>query len=174
MIIVIMGVAGSGKSTLGQMLAAALGCEFLDGDSLHPQANVEKMTRGVPLTDADRAPWLASIHARIVEWSQRRACLVVACSALKQRYRETLAHGVTLNWVYLKGSENLIHARLRRRQHHFMTAQMLASQFADLEEPTDAITVDVVVPPDVAVQQIIHALKRNLVNPFNSDAQVPL
>lgn len=159
MIIVIMGVAGSGKSTLGQMLAAALGCEFLDGDSLHPQANIEKMTRGVPLTDADRAPWLASIHARIVEWSQRPASLVVACSALKQRYRETLAQGVTLNWVYLKGSENLIHERLRRRQHHFMTAQMLDSQFADLEEPSDAITVDVVVPPDAAVQQIIRALR---------------
>jgi gluconokinase len=174
MIIVIMGVAGSGKSTVGQMLAAALGCEFLDGDSLHTQANVEKMTRGVPLTDADRAPWLASIHARIVEWSQRRASLVVACSALKQRYRETLAQGVTLNWVYLKGSENLIHERLRCREHHFMTAQMLASQFADLEEPTDAITVDVALPPDAAVQQIIDALKRNLINPFNSDAQVPL
>jgi gluconokinase len=158
MIIVIMGVAGSGKSTIGQMLADALSYGFLDGDSLHPQANVEKMTRGVPLTDEDRAPWLAAIHARIVECSQRRAPLVVACSALKQRYRETLAQGVTLNWVYLKGSENLIHERLQHRQHHFMTAQMLASQFADLEEPSDAITVEVVVPPDVAVQQIIHAL----------------
>lgn len=130
MIIVIMGVAGSGKSTADQMLANVLGCKFLDGDSLHPHANSEEMTRGVPLTGADRAPWLASVHVRIVEWSQRRACVVVAFSILKQRHRETLAPGGTLNWVYRKGSEERIRGRLRRRQHHFMTAQML--DFAEL------------------------------------------
>ena len=159
MIIVIMGVAGAGKSTVGQLLAAELSCEFLDGDSLHPPANIEKMTRGIPLTDADRAPWLAAIHARIVESFQRGQSLVVACSALKQHYRETLADCVEITWVYLKGSEEVIRGRLQNRQHHFMKAQMLASQFADLEEPADAIIIDVVVAPPVAVQQIVSALR---------------
>jgi len=158
MIIVIMGVAGSGKSTVGQRLATELHCRFLDGDSLHPPANVEKMTHGIPLTDADREPWLAAIHARIVESFQRREHLVVACSALKQRYRDTLKSGAPITWVYLKGSDALILERLQHRQHHFMKAQMLASQFADLEEPADAIVIDVAVEPDVAVQQIVSAL----------------
>ncbi len=158
MIIVIMGVAGAGKSTVGQLIAAELHCEFLDGDSLHPLANIEKMTRGIPLTDADRAAWLAAIHTRIVESFQRGRSLVVACSALKQRYRETLADGVLITWVYLKGSEEVIRARLLERQHHFFKAQMLASQFADLEEPADAIVSDVELAPSVAVRQIVDAL----------------
>jgi gluconokinase len=123
MTIVIMGVAGAGKSTVGELLAAELRCGFLDGDSLHTQSNIEKMTHGIPLTDADRAPWLAANHARIVESFQRGECLVVACSALKQRYRETLADGVGITWVHLKGSEEVIRARLQHRQHHFMKAQ---------------------------------------------------
>jgi gluconokinase len=158
MIICIMGVAGVGKSTVGQLLAAELNCEFLDADSLHPPANIDKMARGVPLTDADRAPWLAAIHARILQSFQRHEGLVVACSALKQRYRETLACGVAITWVYLKGSEEVIRARLQHRQHHFMTAQMLASQFADLEEPTDAIVIDVAGTPEVAVRQIVNSV----------------
>jgi gluconokinase len=158
MMIVIMGVAGSGKSTVGQLLATELHCGFLDGDSLHPPENVKKMAHGIPLTDADRAPWLAAIHARIVESFQRGEHLVVACSALKQRYRETLNRGVTITWVYLKGGDALIRERLQRREHHFMKAQMLASQFADLEEPANAIVIDVAVEPAVAVRQILGAL----------------
>jgi gluconokinase len=158
MIIVVMGVAGAGKSTVGQMLAAELRADFLDGDSLHPPANIQKMTMGIPLTDADRAPWLAAIHSRIVESFERGQSLVVACSALKQRYRETLADGVSITWVYLKGSEEVIRARLPERQHHFFKAQMLASQFADLEEPADAIVIDVEIAPSVAVRQIVGAL----------------
>jgi len=157
-IIVVMGVAGSGKSTIGQLLASELRCEFLEGDSLHPPANIEKMTMGIPLTDADRAPWLAAIHARIVDSFQRGQGLVVACSALKQRYRDTLADGVPVTWVYLKGSEEVIRARLLERQHHFFKAQMLASQFADLEEPAGAIVIDVEIAPSVAVRQIANAL----------------
>lgn len=158
MIIVVMGVAGAGKSTVGQMLAAELPSEFLDGDSLHPPVNIQKMTLGIPLTDADRAPWLAAIHARIVESFDRGRTLVVACSALKQRYRETLADGISITWVYLKGSAEVIRARLLERQHHFFKAQMLASQFADLEEPADAIVIDVTIAPSVAVRQILDAL----------------
>jgi gluconokinase len=158
MIIFVMGVAGAGKSTVGQLLAAELRSEFLDGDSLHPPTNIQKMTMGIPLTDADRAPWLAAIHARIVESFQRGQGLVVACSALKKRYRDTLADGVAITWVYLKGSEEVIRARLLERQHHFFKAQMLASQFADLEEPADAIVIDVEIAPSVAVRQIVDAL----------------
>ncbi len=158
MIIVIMGVAGAGKSTVGQLLATELRCEFLDGDSLHPPANIEKMTHGIPLTDADRAPWLAAIHARIVESFRRGEHLVVACSALKQQYRDILEDGVKVTWVYLKGSAEVIRKRLRHRQHHFMKAQMLASQFADLEEPAAAIVIDVAVEPIAAVGQIINVV----------------
>jgi gluconokinase len=158
MIIVIMGVAGSGKSTVGQLLANELHCAFLDGDSLHPPGNIAKMTNGIPLTDSDRTPWLAAIHMRIEESFQRAEDLVVACSALKQQYRDTLDCGVANTWVYLKGSYEVIRERLQHREHHFMTAQMLTSQFADLEEPANAIVIDVDVEPSVAVRQIVSAL----------------
>ena len=158
MIIAVMGVAGSGKSTIGQLLASELRCEFLEGDSLHSPANIRKMTMGIPLTDADRASWLAAIHARIVESFEHGRNLVVACSALKQSYRETLADGVWITWIYLKSSEEVIRARLLKRQHHFFKAQMLASQFADLEEPANAIVIDAEVAPSVALRQIVDAL----------------
>jgi gluconokinase len=159
MIVVIMGVAGSGKSTVGQLLAAQLRCEFLDGDSLHPPVNIRKMTKGIPLTDSDRDPWLAAIHARIADSFQRTEDLVVACSALKQRYRDTLDQGVMITWVYLKGSYEVILERLQHREHHFMQAQMLTSQFADLEEPANSVVVDVAVEPLVAVRQIVSTLE---------------
>jgi gluconokinase len=157
-IIVIEGVAGSGKSTVGQLLATQLEYAFLEGDLLHPVANIDKMTHGIPLTDSDRAPWLAAIHTCMVNSFRLHEGLVVACSALKQRYRNTLADGVAITWVYLKGSEELIRARLQHRQHHFMKVQMLASQLADLEEPTDAIVIDISVAPAVAVRQIVDAV----------------
>jgi gluconokinase len=158
MIIVIMGVAGAGKSTVGQLLARELHSEFLDGDSLHSPENIAKMTQGIPLTDADRAPWLAAIHRRILESFQGGEGLVVACSALKRRYRDALDRGVAITLVYLKVGEELIRERLEQRKHHFMNAQMLASQFADLEEPADAIVIDAAVEPAVAIRQIMSVL----------------
>jgi gluconokinase len=153
-----MGVAGSGKTTVGRLLAKRLQAAFLEGDSLHSASNIDKMSRGIPLTDSDRAPWLAAIHARIVEAFQRSEQLVVACSALKQKYRDSLARDVTVRWVYLKGREELIRERLQERSQHFMKAGMLASQFAALEEPTDAIVLDITIVPEMAVQQILRAI----------------
>jgi len=157
-IVCVMGVAGAGKTTVGKLLASELGCEFLDGDTLHSAANIQKMTLGIPLADADRAPWLAAIHARVVEAVQQGQSLVMACSALKQHYRDALAMRVSITWVYLKASEELVHARLIARHHHFMKAEMLASQFADLEEPTEAIVIDAGVAPEVAVRKILTSL----------------
>jgi gluconokinase len=159
MIIVIMGVSGSGKTTVGTMLAEAMKCPFLEGDSLHSTENVDKMSEGIPLTDADRAPWLAAIHVRILECFERGLDLVVACSALKQQYREVLARDVPITWVYLKGSPALIGARLRHRPNHFMKADMLASQFDALEEPADALVVDVSAPPNTIVEYILSQVR---------------
>jgi gluconokinase len=158
MIIAIIGVAGSGKTTIGSLLANAMNCPFLDGDSLHSRASIYKMSRGIPLTDVDRAQWLAAIHARLVDRFGRGKDLVVGCSALKQRYRTVLAEGVPITWVYLKGSMELIRARLTRRSSHFMKADMLASQFDALEEPSDALVVDVSEPPRVIVERILSQL----------------
>ena len=158
MIIVVMGVAGSGKTTVGAMLAEAMDCPFLDGDSLHPAANVEKMTRGIPLTPADRAPWVEAIHARLLDTFRQGQSLVAGCSALEQSARETLAQGVPITWVYLKGPLDLIRARLQHRTGHYMKADMLASQFWALEEPSDAIVVDISRSPRELVDQIVTAL----------------
>ena len=118
------------------------------------------MSDGIPLTDADRAPWLAAIHVRILEGFERGLDLVVACSALKQQYREVLAKDVPITWVYLKGSPALIRARLRHRPNHFMKADMLASQFDALEEPADALVVDVSAPPNAIVEHILSQVRR--------------
>ncbi len=155
-----MGVAGSGKTPIGTKLADVLHCAFLEGDMLHPKANVDKMGIGIPLTDADRAPWLAAIHAQMHRADAMDANLVVACSALKRAYRIALAQGLAVTWVYLKGSAELIRSRLLRRTGHFMKAAMLPSQFQDLEEPADAIVVDIAEPPATIVQRILARLPR--------------
>ena len=158
-IVVVMGVSGSGKTTVGTMLADAMHCAFLEGDSLHSAANVEKMSHGMPLTDADRAPWLAAIHARLLDSFRHGESLVVGCSALKQSYRTVLVEGVPISWVYLKGSAALIRSRLQHRTGHYMKADMLASQFEALEEPADALIVDVSQPPAAIVEQILADLR---------------
>ena len=158
-IVVVLGVTGSGKTTVGTMLADAIHCAFLEGDSLHSAANVEKMSRGVPLTDADRAPWLAAIHARLLDSFTRGECLVVGCSALKESYRTVLAEGIPITWVYLKGPAALIRSRLQHRTGHYMKANMLASQFEALEEPSDALIVDVSQSPAAILEQILAELR---------------
>src|SRR5438105_3468918 len=162
MIIIVMGVAGSGKTTIGTALAAALGCNFVDGDSLHPKENIEKMSHGIPLTDADRAPWLATIRAHIQQAATGKQCLVVASSALKQRYRDFLSQGVPVTWIYLKGSPELIAERLQHRKNHYAKADLLPSQFATLEEPSEAIVVDISPPPETIVKQILAELQRRM------------
>jgi gluconokinase len=146
-IVVVMGVSGSGKSTVAALLAAALGCQFQEGDDLHPRENVEKMRGGTPLTDADRMPWLRKIAAEIDGWRARGECGVLTCSALKRSYRDIIIgdrRDVML--VYLKGSRDLIHRRMAARHEHYMPVALLDSQFATLEEPTPdehPITLDV-------------------------------
>jgi gluconokinase len=136
-IVVVMGVSGSGKSTVAALLAAGLGCQFQEGDDLHPPENVEKMHSGTPLTDADRMPWLRKIAAEIDGWRTRGECGVLTCSALKRPYRDIIIgdrRDVVL--VYLKGSREIIHQRMVARHGHFMPVALLDSQFATLEEPT--------------------------------------
>ncbi|MBY0546603.1 MAG: gluconokinase [Candidatus Obscuribacterales bacterium] len=145
MIVVITGVSGSGKSSVGRKLAERLGCRFYDADDFHSQSNIDKMTRGEALTDEDRAPWLQSMRKAITHWNDLGESAVLACSALKRSYRETLIGGLNnAVLVYLKAGAETISARLKQRQGHFMKANMLAGQFSTLEEPddTEAIIVD--------------------------------
>jgi len=155
MIVVVMGVSGAGKSTIGEMLAARLNCRFLDADQFHPAANVEKMAAGTPLTDADRWPWLQSMNAKL----RQEEKAVLACSALKESYRQALSAGLPdCRFVYLRGGIELIRARLRHRQHRYMPASLLESQFAALEPPARAIGVDISQPPERCVEDILAAL----------------
>lgn len=157
--VVVMGVSGVGKSTIGEQLAARLGCAFLDADDFHPAENVAKMAAGTPLNDADRAPWLARLNAELRAREARGEDAVLACSALKERYRERLAEGVArFELVYLHASEALLRERLGDRRHRYMPATLLASQLATLEPPARAIAIDVSVPPERCVEQIIAAL----------------
>jgi gluconokinase len=149
-----MGPAGSGKTTVGELLAAQLKWEFADGDNFHSPANVEKMSRGIPLTDDDRIPWLNSIRQAMLQWNAQQRNFVLACSALKRNYRELLQINSNVKLVYLKGSFELFRERLRARKGHYAGEQILAGQFADLEEPTDAITIDAAQSPEQMVAEI--------------------
>ena len=158
MIVVVMGVSGCGKSTVGAALAGALGWRFLDADDFHPAENVAKMAAGTPLTDADRWPWLDRIveALRAVTAEQRSA--VLACSALRESYRTRLARAGALRFVHLRGDAAAIAPRLAARQHRYMPATLLSSQFATLEPPSDAIDIDVGSDCATQVTQIVAAL----------------
>lgn len=141
--VIVMGVAGSGKSTVGRALAGALGWRFCEGDMHHTVENIEKMAQGVPLTDEDRAPWLASLRDFASECYERGESLVIACSALKVAYRDLLGDGDRVLFVFLRGDPVLLKSRLESRSAHYMGANMLESQLEALEEPSDALIVDV-------------------------------
>jgi gluconokinase len=158
MVILIMGTTGAGKTTVGKILSARLGWTFLDADDFHPAANIEKMRHGIPLTDADRIPWLENIHAKLVQLSAAATNAVLACSALKQSYRDRLAAGIDMRVVYLRGTYDQMRQHIEARHGHFAGEAILAGQFADLEEPQNALVLDVSHPPDELVSDIIAKL----------------
>ncbi len=158
--IVVMGVSGCGKSTVGAPLAKRLGWRFEDGDDFQPIANVRKMAAGIPLDDDDRKPWLEACNSMLRRAIARDRPVVLACSALRQSYRDLLANGLPgLRFVHLAGSIDLIAQRLNGREHRYMPASLLVSQFTTLEPPFDALTLDIGEPVDVLVQAIIDAFR---------------
>jgi len=157
-----MGVSGCGKTKVGKALARELGWRFIDADDLHPETNVAKMARGVPLADEDRWPWLDRVVAEMRRSSAAGEHAVVACSALKQAYRDRLAAGGDVHVVYLKGDAATIAPRIAHRSGHFMPASLLPSQFAALEEPQNAIVVDIRDPLETKVATITRALHDRL------------
>ena len=163
-ILIVMGVSGSGKTTVAAMLAGRLHWRFQEGDALHPQANVDKMHRAIPLTDADRLPWLDSIAALIDLWNAEGVSGIITCSALKRAYRERIRAGRSdVELIYLRGERALVSARITQRMGHFMPPSLLASQFETLEEPDKddpVITIDIGGSPDQIVDAILTALQR--------------
>jgi len=151
--LVVMGVAGSGKSTVAELAAGRLGWDYVDADAYHPAENVAKLSRGEALTDADRAGWLAALAALLAERAARGQSVVLACSALKQAYRDRLAEGSPYRLAYLKGSRELLASRLAGRRNHFMNPGLLDSQLATLEEPEDALVLDVAKTPNELAEE---------------------
>ena len=163
-IVVLMGVAGSGKTTVGLEVANRSGWDFHDADDFHPPANIAKMARNKPLTDSDRSPWLDTLRQLLNHYASNSQSMVLACSALKYSYRQRLLGGCSqAQLVYLKGNPDLIRSRLRRRQHPFATVELLDSQFAALEEPREdreqALTIDVSQPRSKIISDILQYLQ---------------
>jgi gluconokinase len=158
MIVIVMGVVGAGKTTIGRLLAEQLRWNFADADDYHPAANVEKIRHGIALDDDDRRPWLERLRAAITQWITEGRNVVMACSALKRSYRHELDVGSEVRFVYLKGDASLIAKRLRAREGHFAGEQILASQFADLEEPEGAVIAEI----DSTPQQIVRRIRERL------------
>ena len=156
MVILVMGVAGSGKTTIGSLLALELGWDFYDGDDFHSESNRAKMSQRIPLTDEDRSTWLASLRDLISQNLRENRSIVLACSALKKSYRGVLNFSEEVRFVHLQGSYEQIEARLRERTGHFMSAEMLASQFEILEEAPDALGIDISNTP----QEIVAIIRK--------------
>jgi gluconokinase len=161
-IVLLMGVSGAGKTTVGSALALELGWEYADADDYHPVANVEKMRNGIPLTDADREPWLDSLRSLIVAWMAAGKSAVLACSALKEAYRDRLMVGASVQVVYLKADRELLRERLLLRRGHYMKEGMLESQIESLEEPADAIVLNARLSVEEIVRVIQLHVKKSL------------
>lgn len=156
MVIVVMGVSGSGKTTIGKLLAEKLNLPFFDADDFHPPENVETMKKGKPLSDNDRKPWLENLAHEIKEWNSKKGA-ILACSALKKCYRQRLtSKSKDVQYVYLKGDMDTIFKRMKSRDDHFMPPELLNSQFEVLEEPFRAITVYINKPPEAIVREIVN------------------
>ena len=166
MVVIVMGVVGVGKTTIASRLAEELGWEFVDADSFHSHASIAKIAAGIPLSDTDRAPWLEALHNEIQGWLTEHRNVALACSALKHSYRNQLSQGFnlapsaknTVQFVYLKGSFEVIQLRLQQRHGHFATQSLLPSQLETIEEPTDAITLDA----NNSVEESVAELRRQL------------
>jgi carbohydrate kinase (thermoresistant glucokinase family) len=159
MIVLVMGVAGAGKTTIGAALARRLSSRFIDADDYHPPQSIAKMKAGIPLNDADRRPWLEGLNQELRTSDRISQDAVIACSALKQSYRERLAQDIRdFRIVYLHGSPELIRTRMATRTHRYMPATLLDSQFAELEPPSDAISIDVAATPEDCVAAIVRRL----------------
>lgn len=161
MVIVVMGVSGCGKTTIGKLLSEKLQIPFYDADDFHPEENVNKMASGTPLNDEDRKPWLLALASQISQWNQKKGA-VLACSALKKSYRELLGSNIapdTIIFVYLKGNQELIKNRLQERNGHYMPPELLDSQFKTLEEPENAIAVPISDSPENIVSTIINKIQ---------------
>jgi gluconokinase len=159
MVVIVMGVSGAGKTTVGKALAQALGWRFVDADDLHPKSNIAKMAAGVPLTDEDRWPWLQVLRGVMEDALARGESLVMACSALKRAYRKVLEVDPSqVRWVFLNAPHDVLARRLAQRHGHFMPPSLLDTQLAALEVPPDALEVDVSPPPDVVVQHLREGL----------------
>jgi gluconokinase len=164
MIVVLMGVSGVGKTTIGALLAARTGWKFEDADDYHSEENRKKMAAGIPLTDADRGPWLNALHERMLHYRQKGENAILACSALKQRYRELLAGGFAKNeicFLYLHAPAALIKERMMTRHHPYMNPDLLDSQLAELEVPRDARPINVAGSPEEAVEEILTGLRQS-------------
>jgi gluconokinase len=165
MILVLMGVTGSGKTTIGRLLASRMAWEYAEGDDYHSKENVAKMHAGIPLTDEDRMPWLRVLHQVLLDWYKSGKSGVLACSALKQAYRDVLAEGIPpsdIRFVLLEAPKEVLLERLKHRADHFMNPALLDSQLATLEVPSDALRVSAVQSPEDAVQQILDELKDSI------------
>lgn len=159
---IVMGVSGSGKSTVGKLLSDRLGCAFYDGDDFHPLENIAKMNQGIPLTDRDRLPWLKILRRLIEKTLETEAQGVLACSALKQQYRLILqAQDPRVVFIYLQGDYDCLRSRIEKRQGHFMSVDLLASQLTILEEPENALIVDVSLSTEKIVQQVLDNFSDN-------------
>lgn len=163
MIYIVMGVSGAGKTIIGQKLARRMELPFYDGDNFHPQANIQKMESGKPLDDDDRRPWLETLARKSVEW-QKSGGAVLACSALKKKYRQMLTTQQEAQFIYLKGTIPLIAERIADRTDHFMPEELLQSQFETLEEPSGALTVSINRSPEEIVSDIVNQLTADEIN----------